>query len=226
MQTDDIVHLIAPDRALTAAMNRQLHDAPPAPPVERAPENRLLAVREGVRKLLEEVLERKRKASEREAHCIAAASRADSGIRYNLTSSDKIRFSFGSSSVEARARNILKNVSANLSLGRLLVRYVNERCEGHASWCYQRAGVSRQLYSRIISNPDKRVAKRTVMQLALGLKLNKQEADAFLSAAGYAFSSASYEDQVFAWSIVNGVYNLFDINDLLVKGDCTPVAIN
>jgi len=210
-----------PDEELVRAMNEQLEPCLDSSPVGRADQDRLRTVRNDVQGLLDEILERKR---QEEAERLKASRETEPRARFSLG-----RVNEGLFSVRLRAPSyaeVMRTVSQNKSLGRLLVKYVNERCEGRASWCYQRAGVSRQLYSQIISNPDKHVFKRTVMQLSLGLKLNKGEADAFLAAAGYAFSPSSYEDQVFASCLSCGVYSLFDVNELLVSGGCDPIAVN
>lgn len=49
----------------------------------------------------------------------------------------------------------LSMIDRQHTFGKMLVDYVNKRCEGKASICYQRAGVSRQLYSKIISDMTK-----------------------------------------------------------------------
>jgi len=215
-RAEELKAVCAPDEELVRAMNRQLEPCSDPSLVGRAGSDRLQTVRNGVQGLLDEILERERKKLEEAARRRAGG---DSDVRFSTTC-------FSLRMPPPSYAEIMRTVSQNKSLGRLLVKYVNERCEGHASWCYQRAGVSRQLYSQIISNPDKHVFKRTVMQLSLGLKLNKGEADAFLAAAGYAFSPSSYEDQVFASCLSCGVYSLFDVNELLVSGGCAPIAIN
>lgn len=121
--------------------------------------------------------------------------------------------------------NVRVRVDRGRSLGSMLVRMVNSKCEGRAAWCYHRAGVSRQVYSLIISKPGRQTTKRTVMQLAIGLQLNHNEAEELLASAGYAFQPSSYEDQAFSYCIDHGVYSIFDVNDLLVKGNCDPIDI-
>lgn len=124
-----------------------------------------------------------------------------------------------------KADFIREQVAQAKTFAKTLLEYVSSRCEGVASVCYRRAGLSRQLYSKIISNPELGVKKRTVMQLCIGLKLPIEEANAFMAVAGYCFSKSNFEDMAFQWCIENDVYNIFDVNDLLVAGTCEPITI-
>jgi len=120
---------------------------------------------------------------------------------------------------------IQSQVQRNMTFGRTLMAYVRKRCNGNASVCYKHAGISRQVYSKIISSPETRASKRTVMQLCIGLRLSYQEAVDFMAAAGYGFAKSSYEDMTFAWCLENGVYSIFDVNELLVCGHCEPAVV-
>lgn len=97
----------------------------------------------------------------------------------------------------------------------LLVRHVRERRGGNAPSVYGEARLNRRTWSAIISDPFRPVSKRTVVQFAFALHLNRREADTLLQAAGYAFSPAIPEDVCFVEFIENGVYDLFKVNDRL-----------
>ena len=97
----------------------------------------------------------------------------------------------------------------------LLVRYIRERKDGDAPSVYNAARIDRRTYSSIVSNPFRAVSKRTAIQFALALRLEKNETDRLLLAAGYALSPAIPEDAVFAAFISNGEYDLFKINERL-----------
>lgn len=99
----------------------------------------------------------------------------------------------------------------------LLVRHVRERCHGYASIAYTAAWINRRTWSAIITNPQRPVAKRTAIQFALSLQLSRSEADELLLAAGYAFSPALADDQIFAACIDNGIYDLFAVNQQLYE---------
>jgi hypothetical protein len=147
----------------------------------------------------------------------AAISRSSSGIRF----SSGLR----KSTLEERRAETLKTVKENKSFGRILMQLVGDRCDGKASVCYKNAGVSRQVYSRVISDPMTRVSRRTVFQLCVGLRLTREESENFIKAAGYAFGDTDMESQVFAYCLSNKILSLFDINDLLVLCGCEPIDI-
>lgn len=133
-----------------------------------------------------------------------------------------VRFSIASdnfSQVNARVDNAK-------SFSHMLRKYINEHCGGMASKCYHDAGISRQLYSQIISDTRKGVTKRTALQLCIGLRLDLKEAEKFLSYAGYAFAPSSFEDAVFAWCLENKKYNIFDVNEFLMIKGCEPISVN
>jgi hypothetical protein len=129
--------------------------------------------------------------------------------------------------LEKRAVNFpqsrLPNLAAPaLSFAARLLAAVKEKCGGRAAFAYKRAGISRKVYSKIVSDARRPVSKRTAMQFAIGLQLSRQEADLFLKAAGYAFSDSIPEDAAFSYCIENGIWNLNDLNELLraAGADC------
>ena len=173
---------------------------------------------------LEEEARRRRQQLEADAKKERRQNSSDKDVRFSIATpgrSSVTRFSLSS----ARVDFIREQVAGVETFARVLLKYVSSRCEGKASLCYTRAGLSRQLYSKIISNPELGVKKRTVMQLCIGLKLPIEEANAFMALAGYCFSKSHFEDMAFQWCIKNGVYNIFDVNDLLVAGTCEPITI-
>ena len=125
----------------------------------------------------------------------------------------------------ATARHVPPNLhAAVLSFSARLLTYVNEKCGGAAPMVYKRAGVSRQIYSRIISHDDSTVDKRTAMLFCVGLQLEMKEAELLLKSAGYAFSGTLPEDRVFSYCIEKKIWNLLDINDILVECGLRPLT--
>ena len=114
--------------------------------------------------------------------------------------------------------------AAVLSFPARLLTYVNEKCGGVAPMAYKRAGVSRQIYSRIVSRDDSTVDKRTAMLFCVGLQLEMKEAELLMKSAGYAFSGTLPEDRVFSYCIEKKIWNLLDINDILVECGLRPLT--
>ena len=104
-----------------------------------------------------------------------------------------------------------------LSFSARLLTYVNEKYAGVAPTAYKRAGVSRQIYSRIVSKDNSMVDKRTAMLFCIGLQLSMDEAHLLMKSAGYAFSDTIPEDVVFSYCIEKQIWNLYDINEVFKR---------
>ena len=114
--------------------------------------------------------------------------------------------------------------AAVLSFSARLLTYVNEKCDGVAPMAYKRAGVSRQVYSRIVSFDDSAVDKQTAMLFCIGLQLTMSEAELLLKSAGYAFSDTIPTDMLFSFCIKQKIWNLKDVNALFARCKLPPVT--
>ena len=122
-------------------------------------------------------------------------------------------------------RRLPPNLHADvLSFSARLLTYVNEKCGGVAPMAYKRAGVSRQVYSRIVSFDDSAVDKQTAMLFCIGLQLTMSEAELLLKSAGYAFSDTIPSDMLFSFCIRQKIWNLKDINAIFAKCKLPPVT--
>lgn len=111
-----------------------------------------------------------------------------------------------------------------LSFSARLLTYVSEKCGGVAPVAYKRAGVSRQVYSRIVSFDDSSVDKQTAMLFCIGLQLTMSEAELLLKSAGYAFSDTIPTDMLFSFCIKQKIWNLKDVNALFARCKLPPVT--
>ena len=89
---------------------------------------------------------------------------------------------------------------------------------GRVSEVYKRAEISKQLFSKILSNKDYKPTKDTAVQLAIGLKLDIVQTQKLLEKAGYALTRSSKADLVVRYYIEKGVYSVTFINEALA--DC------
>lgn len=182
--------------------------------VARAIECDVAVVRAREERLRLEREEKLRKEREERKLVLEVREDADtSDVRYSISRilDDSGRWSIAS--------NLAPDYEKSPPFGIMLARMVKDRCENKASLCYRRAGVSKQTYSRIISQPHSGVNKTIAMRLCIGLKLSFDEAKAFLATAGYAFSDAIYEDRVFSYCLQNAFYNILDVEQMIEEID-------
>lgn len=84
---------------------------------------------------------------------------------------------------------------------------------------YKKANLDRKLFSKIRSKKDYRPSKTTAIALALALELNLEETDDLLKRAGYALSQSQIFDVIISYFIIQEIYDVFLINQVLFKYD-------
>lgn len=84
---------------------------------------------------------------------------------------------------------------------------------------YKRANMSRQLFAKIRKDDDYRPTKRTACALAFALELSHEDALALLSRAGFALSHSSKFDVIVEFFLMNGIHNIFQVNEALFAYD-------
>lgn len=182
------------------------------------------ALREPVAKAKAAEAERLRKEEKDKRDNGTRFSRGDIGIsspRYSIQGGIIPKSLFDGDAAKAKAISAQlaakPKYEARKTFSEALLEHVVAKCDGSAPLVYKRAGISRQVYSRIISSMFARVDKLTAMRLCIGLQLTENEATDFLKTAGYAFSNAIPVDVVFSHCIRNGIFNIFDVNRLLAE---------
>jgi|GEM_PF-791379 len=84
---------------------------------------------------------------------------------------------------------------------------------------YNGAWIKKQLYSKIMGERNYHPAKSTAIAFGFSLKLDQDTMDELLETAGYRFSKSSITDLVVLFCLDQGLYDLHDINALLLSAD-------
>lgn len=84
---------------------------------------------------------------------------------------------------------------------------------------YKKANVDRKLFSKIRNNMDYRPSKTTALAFAFALELDVDEIKDFISRAGFALSHSSKFDVIVEYFLVNGNYNVIELNEVLFAFD-------
>jgi len=86
----------------------------------------------------------------------------------------------------------------------------------NAADLYNKANISRQLWSSIVSeksNPSLNVC----LKLAFAMKIDNHECKYLLKKAGYTLASSNKFALIIKYAIQNKIYDIYEINELLEK---------
>ena len=86
--------------------------------------------------------------------------------------------------------------------------------------CYKNAYIDRRLFSKIRSQKDYHPKKKTVLALALSLKLTLSETKDFLETAGYSLSHSIKEDVLVVFCISKKIYDISLVDEILSDFNC------
>ena len=140
---------------------------------------------------------------------------AEDGIRFSEVREDEIIDAACMPAAKFSLKDILEQHEPTFS--DYLMNLIEERGD-KTSDVYKRAEVSKQLFSKIISNSDYQPTKNTVIQLAIGMQLNLAQTQALLKRAGYTLTRSSKTDLVVQYYIERKIYSVPFINAAL--DDC------
>lgn len=120
-------------------------------------------------------------------------------------------------------------------IGGSLREYLNEKDKGFREMlfelidasgmsdvaCYKKANVDKRTFSKIKSNKDYKPSKQTVIAFAISLQLSLEDTQALLATVGFTLSRSSVCDKIIRYFIINGNYDIFEINAALFEFDQT-----
>lgn len=89
---------------------------------------------------------------------------------------------------------------------------------------YHRANISCQLFSKIRGNESYRPSKQTAVALAIALELDMSATQDLLARAGFTLSKSSKFDVIVRFFIERGIYDLFQLNEVLFAYDLPLVG--
>ena len=84
---------------------------------------------------------------------------------------------------------------------------------------YKSANLDRKLFSKIRTDKAYMPSKRTAIALAVALELSLDETDDLLERAGFALSHSRMSDVIVEYFIINRMYDIYAINEVLFKYD-------
>ena len=117
-------------------------------------------------------------------------------------------------SLKNRIRSLMKGDSETFH--DMLFRLIDESGMSYPQ-VYNRANMSKKLFSKIKLNPDSTPKKKNIIALAIALRLDMEQTKELLMKAGYALSNSSMADVIISYFIEKRIYDIFEINEALFE---------
>ena len=117
-----------------------------------------------------------------------------------------------------KEKSSLEDIVNNLgeSFQKRLLRMIDERGMTDPE-VYKRANLDRKLFSKIRCSEDYIPKKKTIVALAIALRLNLDDTRDLLASAGLLLTNNSKSDLIVIFCLENGIYDIYEVNALLFK---------
>lgn len=89
---------------------------------------------------------------------------------------------------------------------------------------YLKAGITKQHFSKIRTNPDYQPSKETALAFAIVLRLSLADTKELIASAGFTLSHSSRRDLAVECLIKEGVYDIDTVNDILDELGFSPLT--
>lgn len=123
--------------------------------------------------------------------------------------------------------------SKSVSVGQSLSDFLNEQDRGFREMlfdlidksgmtdveCYKKANVDKRTFSKIKSNKNYKPSKQTAIAFAISLRLDLDTTQELLATVGFTLSKSTVFDKIIMYFILNGKYDIFEINEALFEFD-------
>ena len=93
--------------------------------------------------------------------------------------------------------------------------YLMDKYDFDSPSLYKKANISKQLFSAIISNKTN-PSLNTLLKIVFTMKLTNHECKYLLKKANYTLSSSSTYSLIIRYCLENKIYEIYQVNDLLI----------